>query len=410
MLLNTGVANCRAESLPNVNNIGKSDKSSIDLISALNNLEEMRNGRSVAHERRHQSPTSSDRNLHQYHNQHGNIFCDSKRVDSSPYSPMYLSPPSLDTNWRRTHSDSALHQTRLLVEQMHENPQQIGLAPHRSSFHNVDATIMLPSENSNANIVSDVPLMAWDPGKKLIPNFCNQQLLSASLPNDSRPKSCEIPGITIYPTQEDSSVANHHVSFSSNTGSLPDLTTLHLPAPLSTPIDVDDQNLSSNATNLGTNVINQAPCYNTSSHVGSAYSCITSSACNTNSNYAPQTSYSSKSSQISTIIPCAPTTLINHHVNAKVLPQNRVHASETNNLNNSEVDHHAKLRLAQNLNVVSGASVEDSLLRGQDFNMSNISGSFDTNDLFTGYDPPIDFEDLKMLTGITDGAINDSFI
>ncbi len=51
-------------------------------------------------------------------------------------------------------------------------------------------------------------------------------------------------------------------------------------------------------------------------------------------------------------------------MNAKVLPQNRVHASETNNLNNSEVDHHAKLRLAQNLNVVSGASVEDSLLRG----------------------------------------------
>ena len=31
-----------------------------------------------------------------------------KRIDKSPYSGAYLSPPP-DTSWRRTHSDSALH-------------------------------------------------------------------------------------------------------------------------------------------------------------------------------------------------------------------------------------------------------------------------------------------------------------
>jgi len=402
------VANSRAESLPNVNHIGKSDKSSIDLISALNNLEEMRNGTDSARERRHQSPHASDRNLHQYHNQHGTFFCDQKKVDSSPYSSMYLSPPSIDTNWRRTHSDSALHQTSLLVEQLHENPQQIGLtSPHRS-LNNMMAPMMLSSENSNTNFVSDVPLMAWDPGKKLIPNFSNQQLLSASLPNDSRPKSCEIPGITIYPTQEDSNVVNHHVPFSSNTGSLPDLTHLNLPAPLSTPIDFDDQNLSSTSPNLEINVINQASCYTNSPSLDSAYSCISSSDCNISSNYAAQPSYS-KSSHISTIIPCGPT-LANHDTNAKVLPQNKIHTRDLNNLNNCELDNNAKIRLSQNQSVISGVIVEDSLLRGQDFSMSSISTSFDTNDLFTGDDPPIDFEDLKMLTGITDGTMNDSFI
>lgn len=35
-----------------------------------------------------------------------------KRVDTSPYScGPYLSPPSADPNWRRTSSDSALHQS-----------------------------------------------------------------------------------------------------------------------------------------------------------------------------------------------------------------------------------------------------------------------------------------------------------
>ncbi|KAL1110498.1 hypothetical protein AAG570_008026 [Ranatra chinensis] len=31
-----------------------------------------------------------------------------KRIDTSPYSGPYLSPPP-DTSWRRTHSDSSLH-------------------------------------------------------------------------------------------------------------------------------------------------------------------------------------------------------------------------------------------------------------------------------------------------------------
>ncbi|CAG2183604.1 unnamed protein product, partial [Oppiella nova] len=84
---------CRAGSLPNVNQIGQSvNKSGIDLQSALNNLEDMKHGR---------DDRSGRRNF------------DQKRAMNSPNCVTYLSPPP-DTNWRRTNSDSALHQSALM--------------------------------------------------------------------------------------------------------------------------------------------------------------------------------------------------------------------------------------------------------------------------------------------------------
>ena len=41
-----------------------------------------------------------------------------------------------------------------------------------------------------------------------------------------------------------------HLPISNNTGSLPDLTILQFPSPLTTPIDVEDQNYSGNSANL----------------------------------------------------------------------------------------------------------------------------------------------------------------
>lgn len=47
---------------------------------------------------------------------------------------------------------------------------------------------------------------------------------------------------SIYPSQEQDSGV--HIPISSNTGSLPDLTNLHFPSPLATPLDVEDQSYS----------------------------------------------------------------------------------------------------------------------------------------------------------------------
>ena len=148
---------------------------------------------------------------------------DHRRINCSPYSATYLSPPP-DTNWRRTNSDSALHQSSMISNQHFDN-FAVNTSPRRSTFHNVDTNMIIDDGNM---------IESWDPGKN------GKIFLSASLPDDSRPKSCEVPGITIYPTQEDPNTTHHHIPISTNTGSLPDLTNLHFPAPLSTPIDIDD--------------------------------------------------------------------------------------------------------------------------------------------------------------------------
>ncbi|XP_054160855.1 CREB-regulated transcription coactivator 3-like isoform X2 [Oppia nitens] len=202
---------CRAGSLPNVNQIGQSvNKSAIDLQSALNNLEDIKHGR---------DDRMGRRNL------------DQKRVTMSPNSATYLSPPP-DTSWRRTNSDSALHQSALMSTNQQLEAFQNSIS-RRSTFHDMDNTSMSIDDSGVIN--------SWDPGKDRYDKYA----LNAPLPDHSRPKSCEVPGIMICPTQEDYNFVNNHmphIPISSNTGSLPDLTSLHFPAPLSTPIDVDDQN------------------------------------------------------------------------------------------------------------------------------------------------------------------------
>lgn len=212
----------RVGSLPNVNQIGtNADKNSIDLQAALNNLEEMKQGRENVRDRRHVPQMIQHR---QPHHQNRHFQFDQKR-DTSPYSTTYLSPPP-DGNWRRTNSDSALHQSAMMSNQHLDGFHNVNSSPRRSTVHNVDSAMM-----------DDCSDLKWNANK----NSKQQFLLSASLPDDSRPKSCEVPGITIYPTQEDLNAPHHHIPISSNTGSLPDLTNLDFPAPLTTPIDAEDQ-------------------------------------------------------------------------------------------------------------------------------------------------------------------------
>ncbi|XP_076335375.1 CREB-regulated transcription coactivator 1-like isoform X2 [Tachypleus tridentatus] len=115
----------------------------------------------------------------------------------------YLSLPS-DTNWRRTNSDSALHQTTSLS-------QKKGLGNEKDRTQ-TSSTISDPKKQPEDNILPS---------------------LSQSLP-----KSGEVPSIDVYPLDDDSSLM--HIAMSSNTGSLPDLTNLQFPSPLITPIDIED--------------------------------------------------------------------------------------------------------------------------------------------------------------------------
>ncbi|KAK2164856.1 hypothetical protein LSH36_58g18041 [Paralvinella palmiformis] len=113
-----------------------------------------------------------------------------KRADHSPYGSAYLSPPP-DTSWRRTNSDSALHTSTV--------------APQ----------------------VQTLPGGTTPPTNRREVAFCD--IIQSS------PIDC------IYPSPEqDSDIQGIHIPISNNTGSLPDLTNLHFPSGLVTPLDSED--------------------------------------------------------------------------------------------------------------------------------------------------------------------------
>ncbi|BES91133.1 CREB regulated transcription coactivator [Nesidiocoris tenuis] len=126
----------------------------------------------------------------------------------SPYSPSsgvyHLSPPP-DTTWRRTHSDSALH-----------------TSSHESAHY-----------RKTLECQSQMMMDEYDSGRRL-----------SSASPDGRPRSVNdlprVPGISIYPSQQDPGAIQIPIS-GNNTGSLPDLTCFHIPSPLNTPLDHDDQ-------------------------------------------------------------------------------------------------------------------------------------------------------------------------
>ncbi|XP_076143216.1 CREB-regulated transcription coactivator 3 isoform X2 [Alosa pseudoharengus] len=181
-----------------------------------------------------------------------------RQMESSPYSSVYLSPPP-DNNWRReqqpwpedkrpgfrlmsqlnrTNSDSALH-----TSAMSPNPQDpFGMnqqmargAPQRNASVNeaeidrsgdVFSFPSLPSDDGLMGVNKPMPKQLWE-AKKV-------QSLS------SRPKSCEVPGINIFPSPEPSMGLSHYQGSLNTGGSLPDLSNLHFPSPLPTPLDPDD--------------------------------------------------------------------------------------------------------------------------------------------------------------------------
>ncbi|KAJ4434925.1 hypothetical protein ANN_23496 [Periplaneta americana] len=145
-----------------------------------------------------------------------------KRIDTSPYSSgPYLSPPP-DTSWRRTNSDSALHQSAMNMGN--------------------DASLHSPGSQRR---VTDGQLLGIGISDTIDPN--RKQLGSSP---DGRPRSCcevpRVPGINIYPSQQEPGTVQ--IPIGNNTGSLPDLTSFHFPSPLPTPLDQEDPSSSPYST------------------------------------------------------------------------------------------------------------------------------------------------------------------
>ncbi|XP_055019254.1 CREB-regulated transcription coactivator 2-like isoform X4 [Boleophthalmus pectinirostris] len=275
-------------SLPNVNQIGRNPQDfQGSFPSALESNRSTRHHglvERVQRDRRFMSPVRPYRN---------------RPVDNSPYNSSYLSPPP-DPSWRRnwcgnfagdksqlyrlpsaalnrTNSDSALHTS--VMNPPAADPFTTGghtLTPQnsrRTGQNDGERARMFPYPVPpiEENVLSEGKLLKpWD-AKKL-------PMLS------SRPKSCEVPDINIFTSPEQPTAVSHSVPSALNTGgSLPDLSILHFPSPLPTPLDQDEPaaypgpsslsggsstgNLASTLTHLGITTGNTGPGGNYHQHM-----------------------------------------------------------------------------------------------------------------------------------------------
>ncbi|XP_028982428.1 CREB-regulated transcription coactivator 1 isoform X2 [Diachasma alloeum] len=206
-------------SLPNVNNTvtkraPTKDPSpnsaaihSIDLKTALSNLEEMQHNPMLYRS------NERGRSMHGVGPMRSRPM--EKRYDTSPYSGTYLSPPLPDT-WRRTNSDSALHQSA------NEACQATSPIPHRRGS---DAYQHAMGNTSGDN-------------RDGHHGFIERPRSSCEMPR--------VPGIHIYPSSQP---PGPQTPIGNNTGSLPDLSNVHFPSPLHTPLDQEDHSSSTQYSN-----------------------------------------------------------------------------------------------------------------------------------------------------------------
>ncbi|XP_040597997.1 CREB-regulated transcription coactivator 1 isoform X2 [Mesocricetus auratus] len=141
-----------------------------------------------------------------------------RQADSCPYGTVYLSPPA-DTSWRRTNSDSALHQSTMTPTQAES------LSGGSQDAHQKRVLLLaVPGmEETRSETDKTLSKQSWDSKK-----------------TGSRPKSCEVPGINIFPSAEQESTAALIPAPHNTGGSLPDLSNTHFPSPLPTPLDPEE--------------------------------------------------------------------------------------------------------------------------------------------------------------------------
>ncbi|XP_014115812.1 PREDICTED: CREB-regulated transcription coactivator 1 isoform X6 [Pseudopodoces humilis] len=172
-----------------------------------------------------------------------------RQVDSCPYGTVYLSPPS-DTSWRRTNSDSALHQSTMTPAQ-----QESFSGGSQDMQQKRVLLLTVPGmEETTSDADKTLSKQGWDTKKT----------------GSSRPKSCEVPGINIFPSADQENTTALIPATHNTGGSLPDLTNIHFPSPLPTPLDPEEStfpalsssnstgNLAANLTHLGISTASQA--------------------------------------------------------------------------------------------------------------------------------------------------------
>ncbi|XP_041618104.1 CREB-regulated transcription coactivator 1 isoform X9 [Vulpes vulpes] len=164
-----------------------------------------------------------------------------RQADSCPYGTVYLSPPA-DTSWRRTNSDSALHQSTMTPTQ----PEPFTGGSQDAHQKRVLLLTVPGMEETTSETDKNLSKQAWDTKK-----------------TGSRPKSCEVPGINIFPSADQENTTALIPATHNTGGSLPDLTNIHFPSPLPTPLDPEEPtfpalssssstgNLAANLTHLG---------------------------------------------------------------------------------------------------------------------------------------------------------------
>ncbi|XP_016331555.1 CREB-regulated transcription coactivator 1-like isoform X3 [Sinocyclocheilus anshuiensis] len=158
-----------------------------------------------------------------------------RQIDSCPYASVYLSPPP-DTSWRRTNSDSALHQSTF-----NPNPQDAFAGGSQDLQPKQVLLLTMPGTGeSESDMDKEGQKQIWDHKKT----------------TSTRPKSNKIPGINIFPSP-DQEMTTSLIPVAHNTGgSLPDLTNIQIPPPLPTPLDPDDSSSSLSTSNSTGNLAN----------------------------------------------------------------------------------------------------------------------------------------------------------
>ncbi|KAK2506229.1 hypothetical protein MC885_016577 [Smutsia gigantea] len=111
-----------------------------------------------------------------------------------------------------TNSDSALHQSTVTPTQ-----------PEPFTGGSQDAHQKRGMEETTSEADKNLSKQAWDTKK-----------------TGSRPKSCEVPGINIFPSADQENTTALIPATHNTGGSLPDLTNIHFPSPLPTPLDPEE--------------------------------------------------------------------------------------------------------------------------------------------------------------------------
>ncbi|OWK51983.1 CREB-regulated transcription coactivator 2, partial [Lonchura striata] len=156
----------------------------------------------------------------------------------------------------RTNSDSALH-----TSVMNPAPQDAYLGPSQAGPPPGRRAGFLDGDSDSKVFLFQVPPIEenFDDNKHSLKPWDTKKLSSSS----ARPRSCEVPGIHIFPSPDQPANVPLMPSALNTGGSLPDLTTLHFPSPLPTPLDPEEapypplsggsstSNLATTMTHLG---------------------------------------------------------------------------------------------------------------------------------------------------------------